>query len=178
MEQQFASILRTALLSRWGIIAVVALLGLLSLHSDLKSVSTAAKKKKSSEKKVKKLFDSVSVLTGCIFVAVMLLTVWTTCITIPIVADIRNESYCSVHGEFAEARGRGGGYISVTTDDDEKFNLDIPFSIGLNIRDYLPPYKEYTGTIWYGENSQYALMFVPDKGDWRFYNGQDDWWDD
>lgn len=35
MEQQFVSILRSALLSRWGIVAVVLLIGLLSLRSDL-----------------------------------------------------------------------------------------------------------------------------------------------
>lgn len=160
MEQQFVSILRSALLSRWGIVAVVLLIGLLSLRSDLKSASNA--KRKNAQKKLKSALNSVSVLTGCIFVAVILMAAWATHITIPVVRDINNESYCSVHGDFVEEGGRGGGYISVTADNGEEFDLNIPFAIGTNIRDNLPPYKEYTGTMWYGENSHYALKFVPD----------------
>lgn len=160
MEQQFVSILRLALLSRWGIVAVVLLIGLLSLRSDLKSASNA--KRKNAQKKLKSALNSVSVLTGCIFVAVILMAAWATHITIPVVRDINNESYCSVHGDFVEEGGRGGGYISVTADNGEEFDLNIPFAIGTNIRDNLPPYKEYTGTMWYGENSHYALKFVPD----------------
>lgn len=161
MEQQFVSILRSALLSRWGIVAVVLLIGLLSLRSDLKSASNA--KRKNAQKKLKSALNSVSVLTGCIFVAVILMAAWATHITIPVVRDINNESYCSVHGDFVEEGGRGGGYISVTADNGEEFDLNIPFAIGTNIRDNLPPYKEYTGTMWYGENSHYALKFVPDE---------------
>lgn len=160
MEQQFVSILRSALLSRWGIVAVVLLIGLLSLRSDLKSASNA--KRKNAQKKLKSALNSVSVLTGCIFVAVILMAAWATHITIPVVRDINNESYCSVHGDFVEEGGRGGGYISVTADNGEEFDLNIPFAIGTNIRDNLPPYKEYTGTMWYSENSHYALKFVPD----------------
>ena len=160
MEQQFVSILRSALLSRWGIVAVVLLIGLLSLRSDLKSASNA--KRKNAQKKLKSALNSVSVLTGCIFIAVILMAAWATHITIPVVRDINNESYCSVHGDFVEEGGRGGGYISVTADNGEEFDLNIPFAIGTNIRDNLPPYKEYTGTMWYGENSHYALKFVPD----------------
>lgn len=160
MEQQFVSILGSALFSRWGIVAVVLLIGLLSLRSDLKSALSA--KKKSTQKKLKAALNSVSVLTGCIFIAVIFMAAWVIHITIPVVRDINNESYCSVHGDFVEARGRGGGYIFVTADDGEKFDLNIPFAIGTNIRDNLPPYEEYTGTMWYGENSHYALKFVPD----------------
>lgn len=107
MEQQFVSILRSALLSRWGIVAVVLLIGLLSLRSDLKSASNA--KRKNAQKKLKSALNSVSVLTGCIFVAVILMAAWATHITIPVVRDINNESYCSVHGDFVEEGGRAVG---------------------------------------------------------------------
>ena len=86
MEQQFVSILGSALFSRWGIVAVVLLIGLLSLRSDLKSALSA--KNKSTQKKLKAALNSVSVLTGCIFIAVIFMAAWVIHITIPVVRDL------------------------------------------------------------------------------------------
>lgn len=53
-------------------------------------------------------------------------------------------------------------YYTVTTDDGEEFDIRIPLRLWLFEQPNLPDDKTFHGTMWYSENSHYALKFVPD----------------
>ena len=103
---------------------------------------------------------------GIVFVVIALVLVTIT--TVDVVKDINNQSFCTVHGDFEKgyssgARGSGGyAYYTVITDDGEEFQLHMPPMCWPFEKPDLPKNGTHHGTMWYGENSHYALKFVPD----------------
>ena len=178
MEQQFVSILRSALIFQWIPVFILLAMGAFGLFINFISIPKS-KKKQTFKQKVKAALDSISMITGCIFVVAILLSLRFVAITIPMVKDINNQSFCSVHGDFVNNNASNSATsITVTTDDGEEFHLYLPFGADPYGKGYIPTYHEFSGTMWYSENSHLALLFEGDKGDWRFYKGQADWWDD
>lgn len=173
MEQTFESILKSGLALIWGITAFVFLIVLLLLVYDIKQIPKS-NKKRSFKQKIKRVLYSIGELTAIFLAIDIWFAVSAIRITVPVMEDIDNRSYCSVHGNFTDVSSSRYHSIYVTSDDGERFELKVP---GLNShrKGYLPTYDEYSGTMWYSKNSEYALIFVPDKGDWRFWEGQDDW---
>lgn len=173
MEQTFESILKSGLALIWGITAFVFVIVLLLLVHDIKQIPKS-NKKRSFKQKMKRILCSISGLTVLFLAIDIWFAVSAIRITVPVMKDIDNGGYCSVHGDFVDVSSSRYHRIHVTSDDGESFKLKVP-GLGSHRKGYLPTYDEYSGTMWYSKNSQYALVFVPDKGDWRFWEGQDDW---
>lgn len=81
---------------------------------------------------------------------------------IPVVIDISNENYVSVHGEYYTVTSRYRADFYVTTDDGEQLNLRPPFGSGL-IQNFDVPRGEHEGTIWYAEKSELIVDYIPDE---------------
>ena len=122
-----------------------------------------AKAKKKTKKMAARRKD---IKKGIVFVVIALVLVTIT--TVDVVKDINNQSFCTVHGDFEKgyssgARGSGGyAYYTVITDDGEEFQLHMPPMCWPFEKPDLPKNGTHHGTMWYGENSHYALKFVPD----------------
>lgn len=158
MEQQFVSILKGALV--WPLL-LVCVLPLGFFVSDYIAYRRAKAKKKT--KKMAARRDDLQ--KGIVFVVLTLALA--TVLTVDVVKDINNRSFGTVHGDFEKgyssgARGSGGyAYYTVTTDDGEEFRLNIPPKSWLFENADLPDDETFHGTMWYSENSHYALKFVP-----------------
>lgn len=122
-----------------------------------------AKAKKKAKKMAARRKD---IKKGIVFVVIALVLVTIT--TVDVVKDINNQSFCTVHGDFEKgyssgARGSGGyAYYTVITDDGEEFQLHMPPMCWPFEKPDLPKNGTHHGTMWYSENSHYALKFVPD----------------
>lgn len=159
MEQQFVSILKGTLVMPWFLLGVVPLCFLISSYIAYRR----AKAKKKTKKMAARRKD---IKKGIVFVVIALVLVTIT--TGDVVKDINNQSFCTVHGDFEKgyssgARGSGGyAYYTVITDDGEEFELHMPPMCWPFEKPDLPKNGTHRGTMWYGENSHYALKFVPD----------------
>ena len=159
MEQQFVSILKGALFAPWFWLSVAPLCFLIFNYIAYRR----AKAKKKTKKMAARRKD---IKKGIVFVVIALVLVTIT--TVDVVKDINNQSFCTVHGDFEKgyssgARGSGGyAYYTVITDDGEEFQLHMPPMCWPFEKPDLPKNGTHHGTMWYGENSHYALKFVPD----------------
>lgn len=160
MEQQFVSILKGALVMPWFWLGVAPLAFLICNYISYRR----AKAKKKTKKMAARRND---IKKGIVFVVLTLALA--TVLTVDVVKDINNRSFCTVHGDFEKgyssgARGSGGyAYYTVTTDDGEEFQLHVPPMCWPFEKPDLPKSGTHHGTMWYGENSHYALKFVPDE---------------
>lgn len=159
MEQQFVSILKGTLVMPWFWLGIVPLCFLISSYIAYRR----AKAKKKTKKMAARRKD---IKKGIVFVVIALVLVTIT--TGDVVKDINNQSFCTVHGDFEKgyssgARGSGGyAYYTVITDDSEEFQLHMPPMCWPFEKPDLPKNGTHHGTMWYSENSHYALKFVPD----------------
>lgn len=160
MEQQFVSILKGSLV--WPLL-LVCVLPLGFFVSDY-----IAYRRAKAKKKTKKMAARRDDLQKGIVILVIAFAVGAV-LTVDVVKDINNQSFCTVHGDFDRWhtsggwRGLGGfSYYTVTTDDGEEFRLNIPPKSWLFENADLPKGGTLHGTMWYSENSHYALKFVPD----------------
>ncbi len=159
MEQQFVSILKGTLVMPWFLLGVAPLCFLIFNYIAYRR----AKAKKKTKKMAARRKD---IKKGIVFVVIALVLVTIT--TVDVVKDINNQSFCTVHGDFEKgyssgARGSGGyAYYTVITDDGEEFQLHMPPMCWPFEKPDLPKNGTHHGTMWYGENSHYALKFVPD----------------
>lgn len=158
MEQQFVSILKGALV--WPLL-LVCVLPLGFFVSDYIAYRRAKAKKKT--KKMAARRDDLQ--KGIVFVVLTLALA--TVLTVDVVKDINNRSFGTVHGDFEKGYSSTGGgvghsYYTVTTDDGEEFDIRIPLRLWLFEQPDLPKGGTLHGTMWYSENSHYALKFVPD----------------
>ena len=159
MEQQFVSILKGTLVAPFFWICVFYSLFFIFKYSAYRR----AKAKKKAKKMVARRND---IKKGIVFVVLTLALA--TVLTVDVVKDINNRSFGTVHGDFEKgyssgARGSGGyAYYTVTTDDGEEFQLHVPPMCWPFEKPDLPKNGTHHGTMWYGENSHYALKFVPD----------------
>lgn len=159
MEQQFVSILKGALV--WPLL-LVCVLPLGFFVSDY-----IAYRRAKAKKKTKKMAARRDDLQKGIVILVIAFAVGAV-LTVDVVKDINNQSFCTVHGDFEKgyssgARGSGGyAYYTVTADDGEEFDIRIPLRLWLFEQPDLPKDGTLHGTMWYSENSHYALKFVPD----------------
>ena len=159
MEQQFVSILKGTLVMPWFWLGVAPLAFLICNYIAYRR----AKAKKKTKKMAARRKD---IKKGIVFVVIALVLVTIT--TVDVVKDINNQSFCTVHGDFEKgyssgARGSGGyAYYTVITDDGEEFQLHMPPMCWPFEKPDLPKNGTHHGTMWYGENSHYALKFVPD----------------
>lgn len=159
MEQQFVSILKGSLV--WPLL-LVCVLPLGFFVSDYIAYRRAKAKKKTKKMAARRK----DIKKGIVFVVIALVLVTIT--TVDVVKDINNQSFCTVHGDFEKgyssgARGSGGyAYYTVITDDGEEFQLHMPPMCWPFEKPDLPKNGTHHGTMWYGENSHYALKFVPD----------------
>ncbi len=89
----------------------------------------------------------------------------------PVTADIKNESYVCVHGEYYmfnyNYRNDRDGDIYVTLDNGETVGMYLPkyltrFKVP-SIDEERFPSGKHMGTVWYAENSHYILEFIPDE---------------
>lgn len=119
------------------------------------------------KKKTKKIAARRDDLRKGIVLVIFTLAV-STAMTADVVKDINNRSFLTVHEDFEKRRSSGGrsligyGYYIVTTDDGEEFRLRMPPMISPYEKPDLPKSGTHHGTIWYSENSRYALKFIPD----------------
>lgn len=158
MEQQFVSILKGALV--WPLL-LVCVLPLGFFVSDYIAYRRAKAKKKT--KKMAARRDDLQ--KGIVFVVLTLALA--TVLTVDVVKDINNRSFGTVHGDFEKGYSSTGGgvghsYYTVTTDDGEEFEIRRPLDLWPFERADLPKDGTLHGTMWYSENSHYALKFVPD----------------
>lgn len=159
MEQQFVSILKGSLV--WPLL-LVCVLPLGFFVSDY-----IAYRRAKAKKKTKKMAARRDDLQKGIVILVIAFAVGAV-LTVDVVKDINNQSFCTVHGDFEKgyssgARGSGGyAYYTVTTDDGEEFQLHVPPMCWPFEKPDLPKSGTHHGTMWYSENSHYALKFVPD----------------
>lgn len=159
MEQQFVSILKGTLVMPWFWLDVAPLCFLIFNYIAYRR----AKAKKKTKKMAARRKD---IKKGIVFVVIALVLVTIT--TVDVVKDINNQSFCTVHGDFEKgyssgARGSGGyAYYTVITDDGEEFQLHMPPMCWPFEKPDLPKNGTHHGTMWYSENSHYALKFVPD----------------
>lgn len=159
MEQQFVSILKGSVVAPWFWLGVAPLCFLISSYIAYRR----AKAKKKTKKMAARRKD---IKKDIVFVVIALVLVTIT--TVDVVKDINNQSFCTVHGDFEKghssgARGSGGyAYYTVITDDGEEFELHMPPMCWPFEKPDLPKNGTHHGTMWYGENSHYALKFVPD----------------
>lgn len=158
MEQQFVSILKGTLVMPWFWLGVVPLCFLIS--------SYIAYRRAKAKKKTKKMAAHRNDLQKSVVVLAALLAV-SAVMSIDTVKDINNRSFCSVHGDFVDRSYRTlrgyHYYYTVTTDDGEEFDIRRPLRLWLFEQPDLPDSKTFHGTMWYSENSHYALKFVPDE---------------
>lgn len=160
MEQQFVSILKGTLVAPFFWICAFYLLFFIFKYS--------AYRRAKARKKTKKMAARRDDLQKGIVILVIAFAVGAV-LTVDVVKDINNQSFCTVHGDFDRWhtsggwRGLGGfSYYTVTTDDGEEFRLNIPPKSWLFENADLPKGGTLHGTMWYSENSHYALKFVPD----------------
>lgn len=157
MEQQFVSILKGTLVMPWFWLGIVPLCFLIS--------SYIAYRRAKAKKKTKKIASHRNDLQKSVVILVVLLAI-SAVMSIDTAKDIKNRSFCSVHGDFVEHSYRtmrtSYHYYTVTTDDGEEFDIRIPLRLWLFEQPNLPDDKTFHGTMWYSENSHYALKFVPD----------------
>lgn len=159
MEQQFVSILKGTLVAPFFWICAFYLLFFIFKYSAYRR----AKAKKKTKKMAARRND---IKKGIVFVVLTLALA--TVLTVDVVKDINNRSFGTVHGDFEKgyssgARGSGGyAYYTVTTDDGEEFQLHVPPMCWPFEKPDLPKSGTFHGTMWYSENSHYALKFVPD----------------
>ena len=159
MEQQFVSILKGTLVMPWFWLGVAPLAFLICNYISYRR----AKAKKKTKKMAARRND---IKKGIVFVVLTLALA--TVLTVDVVKDINNRSFGTVHGDFEKgyssgARGSGGyAYYTVTTDDGEEFQLHVPPMCWPFEKPDLPKSGTHHGTMWYSENSHYALKFVPD----------------
>mgnify|MGYP004525196597 FL=1 len=160
MEQQFVSILKGTLVAPWFWLGVAPLAFLICNYISYRR----AKAKKKTKKMAARRND---IKKGIVFVVLTLALA--TVLTVDVVKDINNRSFGTVHGDFEKgyssgARGSGGyAYYTVTTDDGEEFQLHVPPMCWPFEKPDLPKSGTFHGTMWYSENSHYALKFVPDE---------------
>ena len=160
MEQQFVSILKGALVMPWFWLGVAPLAFLICNYISYRR----AKAKKKTKKMAARRND---IKKGIVFVVLTLALA--TVLTVDVVKDINNRSFCTVHGDFEKgyspgARGSGGyAYYTVTTDDGEEFEIRRPLDLWPFENADLPKDGTLHGTMWYSESSHYALKFVPDE---------------
>ncbi len=157
MEQQFVSILKGTLVMPWFWLGVAPLCFLIFNY--------IAYRRAKAKKKTKKMASHRNDLQKSVVVLAALLAV-SAVMSIDTVKDINNRSFCSVHGDFVDRSYRTlrgyHYYYTVTTDDGEEFDIRRPLRLWLFEQPDLPDSKTFHGTMWYGENSHYALKFVPD----------------
>lgn len=157
MEQQFVSILKGSLV--WPLL-LVCVLPLGFFVSDY-----IAYRRAKAKKKTKKTVSHRNDLQKSVVILVVLLAI-SAIASIDTVKDINNRSFCSVHGDFVDRSYMTlysrHYYYTVTTDDGEEFDIRIPLRLWLFEQPDLPDDKTFHGTMWYSENSHYALKFVPD----------------
>lgn len=159
MEQQFVSILKGTLFAPFFWICV--------FYSLFFIFKYCAYRRAKARKKTKKTASHRNDLQKSVVILVVLLAI-SAVMSIDTVKDINNRSFCSVHGDFVEHSYRtmrtSYHYYTVTTDDGEEFDIRIPLRLWLFEQPDLPDGKTFHGTMWYSENSHYALKFVPDEG--------------
>lgn len=157
MEQQFVSILKGTLVAPFFWICAFYLLFFIFKYS--------AYRRAKARKKTKKTVSHRNDLQKSVVILVVLLAI-SAIASIDTVKDINNRSFCSVHGDFVEHSYRtmrtSYHYYTVTTDDGEEFDIRIPLRLWLFEQPDLPKDGTLHGTMWYSENSHYALKFVPD----------------
>lgn len=159
MEQQFVSILKGALFAPWFWLSVAPLCLLVYNHIAYRCAKAKKKAKKMAARRndMKKglVLLVIALAVGALFAP-------------DVIEDISNRSFCTVHGDFEKGyssgeRGSGGyAYYTVTTDDGEEFQLHMPPMCWPFEKPDLPKNGTHHGTMWYSENSHYALKFVPD----------------
>lgn len=159
MEQQFVSILKGALVAPCFWICVLYLLFFIYKYS--------AYRRAKARKKTKKTASHRNDLQKSVVILVVLLAI-SAVASIDSIKDINDRSFCSVHGDFVDRSyrtfyGRNYYYYTVTADDGKEFDIRIPPRLWLFEQPDLPDDKTFHGTMWYGENSHYALKFVPDE---------------
>lgn len=157
MEQQFVSILKGTLVMPWFWLGVAPLCFLISNYIAYRRAKAGKKAKKTVSHR-NDLQKSVVVLAALLAISAIA--------SIDTVKDINNRSFCSVHGDFVEHSYRtmrtSYHYYTVTADDGEEFDIRIPLRLWLFEQPDLPDDETFHGTMWYSENSHYALRFVPD----------------
>lgn len=157
MEQQFVSILKGTLVAPFFWICAFYLLFFIFKYS--------AYRRAKAGKKTKKTVSHRNDLQKSVVVLAVLLAI-SALASIDTVKDINNRSFCSVHGDFVEHSYRtmrtSYHYYTVTADDGEEFDIRIPLRLWLFEQPDLPKDGTLHGTMWYSENSHYALKFVPD----------------
>lgn len=158
MEQQFVSILKGSVVAPFFWICVFYLLFFIFKYSAYRRAKARKKTKKTASHR-NDLQKSVVVLAALLAVSAVM--------SIDTVKDINNRSFCSVHGDFVDRSYRTlrgyHYYYTVTTDDGEEFDIRRPLRLWLFEQPDLPDSKTFHGTMWYSENSHYALKFVPDE---------------
>lgn len=157
MEQQFVSILKGTLVAPFFWICAFYLLFFIFKYS--------AYRRAKARKKTKKTVSHRNDLQKSVVILVVLLAI-SAIASIDTVKDINNRSFCSVHGDFVEHSYRtmrtSYHYYTVTADDGEEFEIRRPLDLWPFERADLPEDETFHGTMWYSENSHYALKFVPD----------------
>lgn len=157
MEQQFVSILKGALFAPFFWICAFYLLFFIFKYS--------AYRRAKARKKTKKTVSHRNDLQKSVVVLAVLLAI-SALASIDTVKDINNRSFCSVHGDFVDRSYMTlytrHYYYTVTTDDGEEFDIRIPLRLWPFERADLPKDGTLHSTMWYSENSHYALKFVPD----------------
>lgn len=158
MEQQFVSILKGALFAPWFWLSVAPLCLLVYNHIAYRCAKAKKKAKKMAARRndMKKglVLLVIALAVGALFAP-------------DVIEDISNRSFCTVHGDFEKGYSSTGGgvghsYYTVTTDDGEEFEIRRPLDLWPFERADLPEDETFHGTMWYSENSHYALKFVPD----------------
>lgn len=157
MEQQFVSILKGTLVAPWFWLSVAPLCLLVYNHIAYRCAK--------ARKKTKKTVSHRNDLQKSVVILVVLLAI-SAIASIDTVKDINNRSFCSVHGDFVDRSYMTlysrHYYYTVATDDGEEFDIRIPLRLWPFERADLPEDETFHGTMWYSENSHYALKFVPD----------------
>ena len=159
MEQPFVSILKGVLFAPWFWLRVAPLAFLICNYISYRR----AKAKKKTKKMAARRND---IKKGIVFVVLTLALA--TVLTVDVVKDINNRSFGTGHGDCEKGYSSTGGgvghsYYTVTTDDGEEFEIRRPLDLWPFERADLPDDKTFHGTMWYSENSHYALKFVPDE---------------
>ena len=157
MEQQFVSILKGTLVAPFFWLSVAPLCLLVYNHIAYRCAKAKKKAKKMAARRndMKKglVLLVIALAVGALFAP-------------DVIEDISNRSFCTVHGDFVEHSYRtmrtSYHYYTVTADDGEEFDIRIPLRLWLFEQPDLPDDETFHGTMWYSENSHYALKFVPD----------------
>lgn len=85
--------------------------------------------------------------------------------TAPAIIDICSDSYVCVHAEYSRhhINTRSPENLKISTDDGEVVFLKIPRHSGMYSYGAVPEGDKLKATIWYGENSEYVLLVIPDE---------------